>query len=383
MMSLFGKLLRKGNEAGSGQSESRTKSGGQVIDAKLVHADLANLLEHIEVPDRYAKKAEALKQRLYSKDPADQPLEEVLNRIVSLLIEINLEKQPKQEDIDLFLVHITEKIEELGEAVTGSGFVAMAAHSNRSQLERSVSEQMSELEQQSLVATQLEPLKQIIASRIAQITLEIQEYRQKETLQGQKFQSQMDNLNQKIRAMETETKDLKVRLLAARNHALRDALTGLPNRMAYDERVSNEIALWQRYHSSLCLIIWDIDHFKGINDHFGHQIGDLVLVQVANLFAEHIRGTDFIARFGGEEFVMLLPHTGKQSALKLANKLRELIGQNGLTTNVGEICVTVSCGISQFVTGDDHDSTFSRADRALYLAKEHGRNQCWVDDLPD
>jgi diguanylate cyclase len=176
--------------------------------------------------------------------------------------------------------------------------------------------------------------------------------------------------------MESETGELKSKLITAKTHALRDALTDLPNRQAYDERLITEIARWQRYHTPLCLVVWDIDFFKNINDQFGHQMGDKVLVHIACQFSKNIRRSDFIARFGGEEFTMLLPHTNKHSAFKVAEKFRLLIEQSNLNVNDTLISITISCGITEFIKGDTHEIAFARADQALYRAKEQGRNQC-------
>jgi len=305
--------------------------------------------------------------------------EAIVDNVISLLIEISSNSQPKQQEIDKFLVHITEQLTELGLAVTGSNIAVIDASLDRSKLDQSVSEQMSDLQHRSMHATQLEPLKAVISSRIAQITQEIQEHKQKEALQREKSQLQMEALSQKIKTMESETGELKSKLITANTYALRDTLTDLPNRLAYDERVKIEISRWQRYHTPLCLVIWDIDHFKKINDQFGHQTGDKVLAHVARQFSEHARRADFIARFGGEEFTMLLPHTNKQSAFKLAHKLRYIIEQSHVNTNGILLSVTISCGITQFIKGDTHESAFARADQALYRAKEQGRNQCCLN----
>jgi diguanylate cyclase len=173
-----------------------------------------------------------------------------------------------------------------------------------------------------------------------------------------------------------ETTELKSNLATASSRALRDPLTGLPNRLAYDERLSYEIAHWRRYHTPLCLIVWDIDFFKKINDKFGHQIGDKVLAHVARQLSENIRKTDFIARIGGEEFVMLMPDTKKLPALQKADYLRAIIEQNQLSLNNTTHCITLSCGITEFTDGDTYELAFTRADQALYQAKKRGRNRC-------
>ena len=348
-----------------------------LIDPAFVSAQLVQLLEHIEIPETSIQKAQAIKQQLASQEAA-LSFESTMDNVIALLIEINANNQPKQLDIDKFLNHITAQLTELGLAVTDSGIALMDASLSRSKLDQSVSEQMSDLQNQSSNATQLEPLRQAITSHISQITKEIQEHKQKEAVQREKYQHQLEELGQKIKAMESETGELQTKLIVANTNALRDTLTDLPNRLAYDERLKMEIARWQRYHTPLCLVVWDVDYFKKVNDQYGHQVGDKVLVHVAGLFSSHIRRADFIARFGGEEFVMLLPHTNKHSALKVAEKLRSIIEQSPLTVNDITLSVTISGGITQLFKGDTHETAFEKADQALYRAKELGRNQCYT-----
>lgn len=176
--------------------------------------------------------------------------------------------------------------------------------------------------------------------------------------------------------MESESSDLKLKLSIALDRALRDPLTGLGNRMAYDNRLDLEITRWQRHKSPLTLIIWDIDHFKKINDTLGHKAGDKTLKIIAKLLSENCRHLDFLSRFGGEEFTMLLPETDQESALTLANKLRKIIEKTRFNSGNGFLTITLSCGISQFREGDTAESIFDRADKALYQAKQMGRNRC-------
>lgn len=345
------------------------------IDQHFVSKQLLYLLENLEIPDAFSERAQSLKQQLSANQPSPA-IESLLDDIISLLLEITVNAQPKQQEINKFLAHITEQLTELGLAVTGSSQAVIDASLNRSKLDQSVTEQMSDLHKKSINATQLEPLKDVISSRIAQITYEIQEHKQKEAIQRETSERQLEELSQKIKVMESETGELKSKLKTASTHATRDTLTELPNRLAYDERLETEVTRWQRYHTPLCLIIWDIDHFKKINDQFGHQVGDKVLVHVAKLLLEHSRKADFVSRFGGEEFTMLLPHTDKQSAFKLAHKLRFVIEQASFKSAEHTVPITISCGITQFVKGDNHEMAFERADQALYRAKKQGRNQC-------
>lgn len=364
------------NERGPDALLAQGSSAIALIEPRFVNNQLLSFLERIVIPEEFSQKAHELKQELAVSD-AEPHFSATLDVALTFLSDLLECGQPKKQEIDKFLVYITDQLTELGLAVSGSSQAVIDASLVRSQLDQSVSEQMDDLHHRSMHATQLGPLKEIIASRIAKITQEIQEHKQQEAVRRETTQRQLDELGQKIKAMESETCELKSKLIAAKTNAMRDALTNLPNRIAYDEHVQFEMARWQRYQAPLCLAIWDIDCFKGVNDSYGHQFGDKVLVHIATQFAQNIRETDFIARFGGEEFVMLLPHTNKQSAYKLADKLRQLIEQRKLVdANGSYIAVTISCGITQFVKGDSYESAFARADQLLYRAKEQGRNQC-------
>jgi diguanylate cyclase len=187
-------------------------------------------------------------------------------------------------------------------------------------------------------------------------------------------------MSNKLQELESEADSLRSNLKVGHDKALSDALTGLPNRMAYDDRIMIEYNRWRRYKSALSLIVWDIDLFKTINDTYGHKAGDKTLALVAQLLSTNCRETDFIARYGGEEFAMLLPNTTSAQALIVAEKIRPIIANSGFNYHGESIRLTISCGISQFADDDQQENAFERADQALYLSKEQGRNKCSVID---
>ncbi len=348
------------------------------IDIGIISRQLLLLLEGIEIPSIFDQQAQAAKQLLAAPNQTAAAFEPILDKSFKLLLKIKQHSQSEQKDIDQFLSHITEQLAVLDISVMGASTAAQQSAENRNKLDQSVSEQMEELKLSSTNATTLEPLKGIINSRLANIAKEIKEHSQKEAIQRQKTQQQLDDLVDKIKAMESESCELKSKLKIANTQALRDTLTGLPNRNAYNERLENELARWKRYHSPLSLIIWDIDHFKNINDSYGHKAGDKVLLLIAKQLSDHSRATDFISRFGGEEFTMLLPNTGSQAALLLANQLRKIIEKTGFNASGASVAITISCGITEFILNDTDESAFERADQALYQAKEQGRNQCCI-----
>jgi len=155
--------------------------------------------------------------------------------------------------------------------------------------------------------------------------------------------------------------------------ARHDMLTGLPNRRDFDDRLLHEIARCERYGGSLSLAMGDIDNFKIVNDTFGHQIGDEVLKQLAQFMRKGLRRTDYIARWGGEEFTLLLPETKLAGATKLLERIRATIATHVIPEIGGP--VTLSFGVTAYGKSDGPDDLLNRVDHALYASKQAGRNK--------
>lgn len=155
-----------------------------------------------------------------------------------------------------------------------------------------------------------------------------------------------------------------------------DSLTGLYNRRVILHRLNERIKYVRRYGEELSLIMLDIDHFKKVNDQYGHLIGDGVLEEIAVLVQRNIRGTDVVGRYGGEEFIIILLKTGLSSAVDVAERVRKAIEAVEMKDSEGNVfSVTVSGGVSSYKRAEDERSLISRADDALYRAKENGRNR--------
>lgn len=157
--------------------------------------------------------------------------------------------------------------------------------------------------------------------------------------------------------------------------ATTDALTQCGNRQALDSALMREIDLAQRDQTPLSIILFDFDHFKQINDQFGHQGGDHVLKVACSQIKNSLRKTDLVFRYGGEEFLILLHKTDSQGALKIAEKIRQQIEQTAISFKEKEIPATISLGVSTLEEYDGISSVVERADKALYKAKRLGRNQ--------
>jgi len=157
--------------------------------------------------------------------------------------------------------------------------------------------------------------------------------------------------------------------------ATTDPLTRVPNRRWFAERAREELEASKRHNRPLCLVMLDVDLFKSINDTHGHPIGDYVLASLAGLLCDRKRVEDFLCRYGGEEFVLLLRETNLESATIFCERVRSAVEQNSFVCGEIKVPVTVSIGISAVRPNDTLDQLIKRADDALYVAKGHGRNR--------
>ncbi len=158
-----------------------------------------------------------------------------------------------------------------------------------------------------------------------------------------------------------------------------DSLTGLYNRRATLRKLRELINLANRYKENFSLIMLDIDHFKRVNDRYGHLTGDEVLEKIATLIRRSIRDTDIVGRYGGEEFIIVLPQTNLSSAWVVAERIRSIIEEAEMKDPAGNVfTVTVSQGLSEWERGEDVNSLISCADEALYKAKGRGRNRVQI-----
>jgi diguanylate cyclase (GGDEF)-like protein len=158
-----------------------------------------------------------------------------------------------------------------------------------------------------------------------------------------------------------------------------DALTGLNNRSHFEADAEQHIARFQRSGISSAVVIADVDFFKKINDTYGHEAGDLVLVAVSRLLKKELREVDSLARWGGEEFVFLMHETGLPQAIAVTERIRDAVEASSVSYHATEIRCTMSFGITALLPHDTLGDAIARADRALYRSKSQGRNRVSAD----
>jgi diguanylate cyclase len=240
--------------------------------------------------------------------------------------------------------------------------------------ESTISTSMTMIEQDFHKGSDIKSIKKTVLAKIENINKGIERKREQDLHRLRETENTLHAMSTQIHEIKKEADEVKKRAQEIENESLRDNLTGIYNRKAYDQKIIETLANLGRYDVQSCLIICDVDNFKKINDTFGHKVGDLALKKLAALLKEKLRVNDFISRYGGEEFTIILPHTDLAGAIIASKGLISYIYKSVFSYKDKKIPLTISIGISVFKKTDDSSTVFERADAALYLAKESGKN---------
>jgi len=320
-----------------------------------------------EVP--IAKKTNVIRERLNAAISADTFIK-TLEALRDLVMEAYLSAN---QAFATYLKNVNQELADIYSLVDGATKSETQRRNATSSLQDSMRKGMESLESSAESATDLAQLKNSVQSQIGNIRQALDHFQQAEHEQSQ-LASQLEILAGKIKIMEDDAEKNRTVLEKQRFKALHDPLTELPNREYYNERVAYEYHRWERYGRSLTLAVFDIDHFKKINDSHGHQAGDRVLRVIGRSVAKRLREVDFFCRFGGEEFVAVMPETSLADALPVLDTIRSAIANASFNYKDQPISISLSIGVTEFKKGDDVETAFARADEALYAAKFSGRN---------
>jgi diguanylate cyclase len=339
--------------------------------AKHIEDTLLGLLEDLSLPERHRPQAEAMRERL-AHGLNWYELLPILDDLAVLMLAIT---DSGQHEFEAYLKQLNGRLE----AFQGHLQVASEDHADSRQaareLDTQIREQVDGLQSSVQDAADLDSLKQVLESHLEGLLGTMNEHQQQRDQREQEVAERLKGLAERVANMEQEALGYREHLEVQRQKALLDPLTGLPNRAAWSERLDHEVNAWHQRGNSLSLAMLDLDHFKRINDGYGHLAGDKVLKIIASVLSKRLRPTDFIARFGGEEFVLLMPDSTLADALAVGEVLRGAIEACPFHFKGEPVTITVSMGVAQFQPGERSDLVLKRADEALYRAKAAGRNQ--------
>jgi len=329
-------------------------------DSELAKSiDIAGLLKSLESVNSlqglehfYKEVFEALGQYLSIKDKFIVELSRLIETVVHQLAEIST-------DLDQESMKSSEE------------------RKSRAQLTALVGNQVSALKDSVHQSDSLSILKAVLSEQLGELNQSVSKLAALETVKAhEEAEERVKMIMSKLSVVESEVSDLKASLHQANEQAFVDALTGVPNRRAYDERIKLEFKRWQRKNEPLVLAVMDVDHFKSINDTYGHLIGDKVLRTISQLVDKKVRDSDFFGRIGGEEFAVIFTGIDLDIALKRLEQFRESIENCKFGFKGKRIVITMSIGCALFHGDDKPEDVYERADKALYQAKSSGRNKC-------
>jgi diguanylate cyclase len=341
--------------------------------------NLLSLLDWITIPGKSQAKLDTLKQQLAQReDGADTG--KLLRRIALTISNAYMEIQSELKETEGFLKKVTNQLNEITLQVADIETLENESFSSSVTLNSEMEKQIELIQTGVDEAETIEDIKKTINTRMEVLQSNMDQFINVEQSRKKTSEGYHQALVERISSMEEETEKLRETIVIERNKAYNDALTGIPNRMAFDERITHEFQRWQRYNSKLTLCLVDIDKFKGVNDTYGHKAGDIVLKTIAEKCASKVRKSDFFCRYGGEEFALILPETDLSAAITVAETIRESIERCSFQYGDKDVSVTVSCGLAEVKGKDTLDKVFQRADKALYKAKETGRNRCISED---
>ncbi|UDI93030.1 MULTISPECIES: GGDEF domain-containing protein [Pseudomonas] len=339
--------------------------------AKHIEDTLIGLLDDLTLPERHRPQAEAMRDRL--KNGLNwYELLPILDDLATLMLAIT---DSGQHEFEAYLQQLNERLE----AFQSNLQAASEGHADNSSASRAmdtqIREQVDGLQNSVQEAADLDDLKHVLENHLEGLLGTMDQHQKQRDAREQEVAGRLKSLAERVAHMEQEALGYREHLEEQRQKALIDPLTGLPNRAAWTERLEHEIAQWRQHGNTLSLAMLDLDHFKRINDNYGHLAGDKVLKIIATVLRKRLRGSDFIARFGGEEFVLLLPATTPAVGAKFLETLRAAIEACPFHFKGERVTITVSMGLASFRPGEHSDLVLKRADQALYRAKNAGRNR--------
>ncbi len=332
------------------------------------------LLEKFHFAKEYQDRSELLLEQC-KKIQSVGDLSTCLQDVYELFYSVYQDTYADKEELEIFLFNIGAQVSLIGEKLHTVAEEQASDLKVQGELNLKMNDAVSLISENISSGNDLASLKNIVKDQLDTLQNIVEEERELVKAQEMRVNNSVKVLANRVNELKQEAQVLREKVQREKEHALLDPLTGIYNRQAYNEKVSELGMLAKKHGNKLSLSIWDIDHFKRFNDRYGHVVGDKVLKSVAEKLNSSLKDEYFLARYGGEEFSMLLPGLTAESAKEFADYVRNEVSNITFMVKGKKVQITVSCGIASIQDNDNAQSLFERADKALYSAKEEGRNR--------
>lgn len=362
----------KGNNKAA--TETPTASQEFAVSQKLhneISHELTELIGQLSLGNKKSKQLADVKKQIVKGLDHEQLLECCLVIIRAIIQDVILERKHAEK----FVSGLHSSLHQVNKSVGDSLTAAEEQTKKKDKVNSSLKAQLENIEDVVDSSTDIKTLKHQASEHLAKISASLEDRAQVDKEEQIMLINLLSDMQNELTKLEQETADYKHRLIEQKYHTHHDSLTQIPNRNAYNERIQTEYRRWKRHGSNLCMAVLDVDLFKNINDSYGHAAGDKTLQVIAQNISKCLRSTDFLARWGGEEFVVLFPDTRLQEINKPLETIRRQIERIPFKFKEKKVTITISIGASQFEPNDSIESVFEKADRGLYEAKNSGRNK--------
>ncbi len=283
-----------------------------------------------------------------------------------------------------FLVELSNDLYKMEEQLLSYQNYNKETHQIAANFHSDILSQAGDMHQALDSVNNLHDVRNLITSKLHTISQAIDTKQQSDEVRLREADTKITELQKNIKTYNQEIVQIREHATSLEKEVLLDELTQINNRRSYDLQIRESLRRYQRTGELFSLILIDIDHFKRINDNYGHKAGDICLTEIAKLIKTSLRQSDFLARYGGEELVVILKGTNLRNARNVAEKIRFRIENTRFYYQEKIISITISLGVTEVLPGDtDPGVPFIRVDEAMYRAKKAGRNRvCEVAELP-
>ncbi|MBO1254120.1 GGDEF domain-containing protein [Alteromonas sp. 5E99-2] len=361
--------------------EGNNESNSSGVDGAVDEVKTEIVSELLQWVDVYARKKPndteliELKTVLAEGLSEQQLLESCLVLIRVIINETMLDASANGKAIQRIHAAINKTDKHVASSISLSQKITERDNAQVEQIEGILGEFDSSLKQQKDV----EELKTKAHEYIDQIRSEVHDKHKINSSEQEKLMSLLVDMQAQLTSLQKQTLSYKKRLVEQKNSLYTDPLTGVPNRLAYNERAVKAMSFAETQNDPLALSVIDIDHFKSINDQYGHAAGDRTLQVIAKNLMKNLRPNEFLARWGGEEFALLMQNQSDKNLKSRLDEMREELSQLPFKFKQTPVKITASFGASCYKNGETLQQFFERADKALYSAKKTGRNRVIIE----
>lgn len=370
--SFFKKLLKS-----SGEEKPEETLPFQTIFIKHLKTAYQDILDQLSLHlgENYLENISSLGKQIREGNILDDFLK-IRQDIIALVSE-NINNTSSERELTAeFIKEIGKRLIELESYLLESLSFSINHDQANQEFNTLLEKQLGDLRSHVDFSKTLTELKETVVSRLEIINQALEDKRRKDKLHQNDADQKITVLQQHLAEMKNKISTVNEQSRMLEQELLNDPLTGAYNRRAYDRNIENEMSRYLRYKRPFSMLLLDVDHFKKINDTYGHTIGDKCLKEIIKRIKPALRDTDFLARYGGEEFIVILPETDGEIAKEAAERIRSIVENIEFLHKKDLVKITISIGVTQVMPSDEsNEAIFHRTDQALYEAKNSGRNR--------